>query len=358
MISGTWRRGPRGLMFAVLFTAVFVVCVHGCVGERFSSTDYSPWPTGSRAALRNPSGEFTLSRVFRLGGEETLGPSDFAFVTDVGLSGDGRTYVVDQRMARVSVFDSSGEFLNRFGVTGAGPGEFLAPFKIVVFDSSLAVYDNRLGRISIFDLDGKFLSSFPLSGRLLSSLSAGPGRSLVGAQRSAPKEVVWIDLSGRVLGEYVDRPKVNASIRGSYVPDPGAACRLGDGTIIYANPWIYEIAAIRFERKSPLWIKTTPSDIMRPRDPDLPGVTPYVQGGVIMGLECGPESVVFAYLDRGSRALVIDILGNGGDVTSSLEFSREGGGEYPGYVAALAGDRLATFRTQPFPSVTVYRLGR
>ena len=78
---------------------------------------------------------------------------------------DDRLYVVDSRNHRVQVFTKDGKFLFNWGGYGAGPGQFDTPWGIDIDrDGAVYVADWRNDRIQKFAADGRFLMQFGGSG--------------------------------------------------------------------------------------------------------------------------------------------------------------------------------------------------
>lgn len=81
----------------------------------------------------------------------------------VAVDKNGNIYVSDSGNQRIAQFNSRGEFINSFGRRGQGPGEFLSPWQIAIYDHEIYVYD--WGRnIQKFNLDGQYISGFTLRG--------------------------------------------------------------------------------------------------------------------------------------------------------------------------------------------------
>ncbi len=95
------------------------------------------------------------------------GDGQFDFPSDLGVDAAGNIYVADYRNERIQVFDSSGNFLFKWGKNGGdgtvgfGAGEFFAPSG-VAFDAAGNVYvgDSGNNRIQKFTAGGSFLMAF------------------------------------------------------------------------------------------------------------------------------------------------------------------------------------------------------
>ncbi len=108
--------------------------------------------TGHRVQKFDSSGNFLLKF-----GKFGTGDGEFSFPTGITVDSLGNIYVVGNNGDRVQKFDSNGVFLLKFGSTGSGDAEFSFPFGIDV-DSSDNVYvaDTSNHRIQKFDSNGVF----------------------------------------------------------------------------------------------------------------------------------------------------------------------------------------------------------
>ena len=92
-----------------------------------------------------------------------FGSGDGQFGWPVALAFDKQDhlYITDEHNHRVSVFDSSGQFLSKWGVYGYADGELNGPAGIVI-DANQHVYiaDHHNNRIQVFSTDGQYLSQW------------------------------------------------------------------------------------------------------------------------------------------------------------------------------------------------------
>ena len=93
----------------------------------------------------------------------------FTRVTSLALDNDENVYVADEWLARISIFDKSGNFLGKWGTQGTGDGELTRPWGLA-FDreESLWVVDSGNNRIQKFTKDGRPLLTWGRGG-------SGPG---------------------------------------------------------------------------------------------------------------------------------------------------------------------------------------
>src|SRR6476660_2538658 len=91
----------------------------------------------------------------------TFGEKDencvWPFGVAVGKNGD--VYVTDEWKSMVSVFDSKGKFIRKWGTPGSGPGELKGPAGIVCEASgNLIVVDSGNNRLQVFSPEGKLVA--------------------------------------------------------------------------------------------------------------------------------------------------------------------------------------------------------
>ena len=90
--------------------------------------------------------------------------------TSIALDTQGKVYVADEWLNRISIFDKDGEFLSSWGKAGSGDGELDRPAGIAISgDGTLFLTDSRNHRVQKFSLDGRFKGKF-------GSFGEGPGQ--------------------------------------------------------------------------------------------------------------------------------------------------------------------------------------
>jgi DNA-binding beta-propeller fold protein YncE len=109
-----------------------------------------------RVTIFDSSGNF-LSKwgVFGSGDGELNGPAGIA------IDADDNVYIVDQHNYRVQKFSADGKYIMQWGEAGSGPARFNLPWGVTVdFQGNVYVADWRNDRIQKFSPDGEFLASF------------------------------------------------------------------------------------------------------------------------------------------------------------------------------------------------------
>ena len=94
---------------------------------------------------------------FSYGGTED---GQIMWPSSIALDAEGRAYVSDEALNRISVWDKDGEYLGKWGKRGSGEGEFDRPSGIM-FDSEgvLLVSDSLNHRVQRYTAEGEFVSA-------------------------------------------------------------------------------------------------------------------------------------------------------------------------------------------------------
>ena len=97
----------------------------------------------------------------------TFGEDDgqLVWATAIAVDSTGRIYVSDEYTHRISVFDSSGGFLVKWGVQGADSDELDGPSGMAFDrDDNLFVVDHKNNRVQKYTKDGQYLAGFGSEG--------------------------------------------------------------------------------------------------------------------------------------------------------------------------------------------------
>jgi DNA-binding beta-propeller fold protein YncE len=94
------------------------------------------------------------------------GDGEFVWPTSVAVDREGKVYVADEWLQRISVFDEEGKFRGKWGRAGVGDGELSGPSGLA-FDArdDLYVVDSLNHRVQKFTKDGQFLARWGGPGR-------------------------------------------------------------------------------------------------------------------------------------------------------------------------------------------------
>lgn len=113
-----------------------------------------------RITIYNTSGEY-VSHWGKVG----AGDGELDGPAGVAVDSSGDLFVVDQHNSRVQKFTQDGKFIVTWGSFGSGDGQFNLPWGIAVDgENNVYVSDWRNDRIQKFSNDGKFLACFGSSG--------------------------------------------------------------------------------------------------------------------------------------------------------------------------------------------------
>lgn len=100
-----------------------------------------------------------LEEDLRLGSVESSGPEQFGEVTDLAVDAFGRIWVAEGQAQEIRVFGPDGSWVRTVGREGQGPGEFVGPDAVRWGpDGRLWVVDQGNARVSVFDTAGNYLS--------------------------------------------------------------------------------------------------------------------------------------------------------------------------------------------------------
>ena len=124
---------------------------------------------GPEVPVRMPYKRVTMCTVTEeyLGEFSSGGTADgqMTWPASIALDSEGNVYVSDEALHRISIFDSWGRFLSKWGIKGKGEGEFDRPTGIAFdHDDNLLVVDSLNNRIQRFTRDGKFLGDWGSGG--------------------------------------------------------------------------------------------------------------------------------------------------------------------------------------------------
>ena len=102
-------------------------------------------------------------QVMSVGGY--MGDGEFNAPYKVAVDGSGNVYVVDPKNCRVQKFDSSGNFITKWGTCGTEEDQFGSPYGIIVDGVGDVYVTDVLGdRILKFDPNGTFVTTWGSEG--------------------------------------------------------------------------------------------------------------------------------------------------------------------------------------------------
>ena len=85
----------------------------------------------------------------------------FWWPSGIARAGDGRTFVTDEALQRVNIFDHDGNFIRHWGETGGESGQFNRPAGLALApDGTLLISDGLNHRIQRFTSEGEYLGGW------------------------------------------------------------------------------------------------------------------------------------------------------------------------------------------------------
>ena len=122
------------------------------------------------AAIRVGVCDLDEDYLFEFGDGSGNGDTQFRWPVCMGFDSQEHLYVTDEQNHRVTVFDSKGQFLCKWGARGSGDGEFNGPAGIAAgLDDSIYVVEQHNARVQKFASDGTFIAKWGSHG-------SGPGQ--------------------------------------------------------------------------------------------------------------------------------------------------------------------------------------
>jgi sugar lactone lactonase YvrE len=113
-------------------------------------------------------GDFLMKFGSRGNSDGQFGTSSYYYYgpSDIAIENDGDIWVADFYNSRIQKFDSSGNFVLKFGTSGTGDGQFNYPSGLHLYnDEYLYIADSQNNRIQIFDLSGNYQDEYGSAGR-------------------------------------------------------------------------------------------------------------------------------------------------------------------------------------------------
>lgn len=154
----------RKLVYTIFILFVFISC-------RQQKTEWKGAieETDGVTVVKNPNEPMYKEDIFVLEEELTIGESEgreeymFQLIRYIAVDEKENIYILDRKAGHIKVFDNKGSYIQTIGKKGQGPGEFVTPGQIFIWERKLMVYDNGDRSFSFFTLDGEFIKSINAS---------------------------------------------------------------------------------------------------------------------------------------------------------------------------------------------------
>jgi len=142
-----------------LLILVFLILMIACGAQESPSEEVVDKPITTIEEFVLPDADVYLIITDPIGIE--LGDSNYVFgqIAGINITPAGQIAVLDMQKNSISLFTPEGEFIERIGQQGSGPGEFLLPRGMDFFpDGGLVVSDAMAGKLIYFNSDLEYES--------------------------------------------------------------------------------------------------------------------------------------------------------------------------------------------------------
>jgi DNA-binding beta-propeller fold protein YncE len=135
--------------------------------------------TARAAAIRVGILNFDEDYLGEFGYGNGSGDGQFVWAVSMRLDSQERLLITDEYNHRISIFDTSGKFLSKWGTPGSAPGELNGPAGIDIdSDDNVYIVDQHNSRIQKFTIDGKYITHWGEFGSAPGQLNLPWGLSL------------------------------------------------------------------------------------------------------------------------------------------------------------------------------------
>lgn len=300
-----------------------------------------------------------LARALHLGTDSPGADDSFGFLTDVAFGDDSSIYVLDAKLGQVRNFRLDGHLKRIFGSPASADGGFINPISIAVSGRFVRIYDSRLQSLVSYDTSGvyQYTTHLPTLNTPLDIVALDSARvAIASAKNSNGALEIYDARTGQrlqtLLGKFPDGPASDSLSS----PTTGRICMGADESLVFLNPFEYEVINVNLRSGELTWATHFDSNILVTESYAFRRSRQVRPQAAILGVACSNNYVVVGYLDRRNLRLFYDFLNARGDPLARLTFMRGETQEFPGFVAGEKGDLLLTYRTKPFSEVFVFRI--
>ena len=180
----------------------------------------------------------------------------FYQISRIAVGREGNIYALDIRKNQVFRFDRTGEYIDKFGGKGQGPGEFERPAYILIDNrQNIFVSENR--KIQIFNNQGKYLDRISFNNDITQFICDDGGNiiaiSHVVTEEGTKKAIMKFDDKGRMIKELAVFTDIKAVVRKGDDGKPFSLkvyheynywpylCPSGNSRFYYAHPSEYKL---------------------------------------------------------------------------------------------------------------------
>jgi len=316
--------------------------------------------TAHRAALS----ETTIASI----GRED-GPEHFIFgeIAGVGTTRQGTVIVIDRKTEDVRLFDARGQFLQRLGRRGQGPGEFRAPHSLLVRPNDEIWIADMQRRLTVFapSADGyKLAGTLPVEIGIRSMCLLGDDLFVNGVSLGDPYVIRALDASAkqvRAFGTLYSSP--NAAVNVQFA-EGKLICDRANDLVVYASPAeVGEVRAYRRDGRA-VWrtvIEGVSSNIISDNDGGGVSVQRSPNGAhALVSFNLVPG--VGLVLQYGFRTPAQMVAREVGELLTIVLDPKTGAGSLTSQswprLGALAGSRAIALFEDPAPRIEIRELRR
>ncbi|MCD6193347.1 MAG: NHL repeat-containing protein [Candidatus Aminicenantes bacterium] len=138
--------------------------------------------------------------------EMTLGHLDDDLIymwVGIAVDESGHIYLTDTLDYSLKKFSPAGRLVKKAGGRGQGPGEFMAPREVQIFQNYVLVTDQNIRGIQVFDRDLNFIKRIPFSHLILDMRVCGPQAiALIPIVGVGAGRLKIIDFDGQEVSEF------------------------------------------------------------------------------------------------------------------------------------------------------------
>ena len=180
-------------------------CDNASIGIDPAGNIWVPDVANDRFSIISPDGTFIehWGSSGRGDGEFILHRPNGNCYSGVAFAPDGSFFVLDTGNLRVQKFDAQRKFVKAWGGSGPGSGQYIEPAAIKVGpDGNVYVLDDVRGVLERYDPDGKVVGAFELNSKASVNGSGAFGVDADGnvyVSQSEPNQVAMLDPTGRPL---------------------------------------------------------------------------------------------------------------------------------------------------------------